>query len=154
MKQNTLALIAIFLVSVAPALYFFYVSRKELAQPPQTQSAQSTPAEYVTIQYSSPKAKDVAVGEEFGLLTCRVIDGCIFMVQLDNGQWIEGRLVTATKDEATAAVIEALKPPAAPRVLLKRKIGTGREWVVDFSLTIDGKKTTLMEWLKEKKLTL
>lgn len=107
---------------------------------------------YVTVQYSVPKAKSVAVGEELNVMACRIVDGHIFYLLLENNEWIEAHLTVATKDEATPPVTEALKTAGTPSVLLRRKFGN--YWMVDFHLTVQGKRMTLLDWLRERELTL
>jgi len=148
MKQAILYGVLLLGIAIAPAVYFYYNYQSN--EPSCIHSQQ--PPGIVTVQYSSPKVKDVIVGEEFSLLAVRIMDGHIFQVQLENGQWIEARLTTATKDEATPAVIEALKTASSPTVILRRRIGS--YWVVDFNLTLAARRTTLLEWLREQKLTL
>jgi hypothetical protein len=148
MKQVLIYGVLLLGIAIAPAVYFYYncYQCNEPSCIPQQQPG------IVTVQYSSPKVKDMVIGEEFGLMAVRIMDGHIFQVQLENGHWVEARLTTATKDEATPAVIEALKTATSPSVILRRRIG--HYWVVDFNLTLDAKRTTLLEWLREKKLTL
>jgi hypothetical protein len=107
---------------------------------------------YVTVEFASSQPKEMAPGVEFGVLSCKIIDGHVFKILLENQQWIEGRLRTATKDEATAAVVDVVRASNAPSVTLLRNFNG--YWVVEFHLTVGGKRTTLHEWLQEKKLTL
>lgn len=117
-----------------------------------TFASQKVVSPYVTIEYVSEKPKDMVVGSEFPITSCQIVDGYIFIFALDNNQAIEGRLRIATKEEATPAVIEVLKTAVSPSVVLLRKVGN--YWIVDLNLTTNAKRTTLVEWLEDKKLTL
>ena len=117
-----------------------------------TYTSQKVVSPYVTVEYLSEKPKDMVVGSEFPITSCQIVDGHIFIFALNNEQMIEGRLKIATKEEATPAVIEVLKTAVSPSVVLLRKVGP--YWIVDLNLTTNAKRTTLVEWLEDKKLTL
>lgn len=141
-KKGVLYAVLLSAIAIAPILYFYY----NYSYRPFTGDCA------VTVQYNIPKPKDMVVGEEFGVMACRILDGHVFQVQLENGCWIEARLTHATREEATPAVIEALKIATSPSVILRRRCG--RYWVVDFNLTLEARRTTLLEWLREQNLTL
>lgn len=93
-------------------------------------------------------------GAVFEVRACKVLDGYRFGMYLEGGKWIEAHLPTATKDEASQVVVELLNKatPPAPTVTLRRQVG--HYWVVDFHLTVDGKRSSVLDLLREKGLLL
>lgn len=108
--------------------------------------------DYTTIQFVAEKPREMVVGAEFLVLSCRVYDGMTFNVSLENRQNCEIKLKSFIKEEATKEIIDILKTASNPSVILRRKIDN--YWIVDFNLTIQGKRTTLIEWLGSKNLLL
>lgn len=85
-------------------------------------------------------------------LACKVLDGGVFVVTLENRQTVEVRLKSIAKQDAYPQVVEMLKTVNSPSVVLLRKIGD--YWIVDFNLTFQGKRTTIVEWLNTTGLLL
>lgn len=128
-------------VALAPIGYYSY-----------NRTMDTTDRDGVVIRFGTQTPRAMEPGAEFNVLACKVIDGHIFQVLLDNNTSTQVRLITATKDEATPAVIEALQTATSPSVVLRRKVGGC--WIVDFHVTIQGRRTALLEWLSERKLIL
>lgn len=139
--KKWLPCVLIVLFSLAPMVYFVYnnSSRGE--------------SQYPTVQFVSQQPKQMVPGTEFHVQACRIIDGYIFEVILEGHRnWTEVHLKKVTIDEATPVVVEALKTSISPTVVLRRKVGD--VWIVDFNVTFRDRRTTLLDWLEEKKLTL
>jgi hypothetical protein len=85
MKQVLIYGVLLLGIAIAPAVYFYYncYQCNEPSCMPQQQPG------IVTVQYTSPKVKDMVIGEEFGLMAVRIMDGHIFQVQLENSHWVE-----------------------------------------------------------------
>jgi hypothetical protein len=107
---------------------------------------------YGYVEFVHLEHKQVKVGEEFNIKACKIVDGYIFEVLLDNDLWIEAHLTTATKDDAAPLVAELVRMSTFPSVVLKRKVGDF--WIVDFNLTVAEKRINMMEWLKLKGFAL
>lgn len=104
------------------------------------------------IHYNISKACTMEVGAEFKVVACKVVDGSVFRLLLDNDIWIDARLTSATTEEATEPVSQFLKTANSPSVILRRQVGDS--WVVTFNVMIDGRRTSIVEWLSERKLIL
>lgn len=140
MKSKKLLLFIIGIIALVPMLVLVY----KLKQP--------APSNYPMVQYNAPGPKSMSVGEELKVGSIEILDGHVFYALLENSEWHELRLSHVTKDEATTPVLELLQKATQPSVVLRRKVGN--TWYVDFNLTLEGKRITLLEWLAEKKLTL
>lgn len=125
-----------------PVMAYFLFKNKELI----------TGKEYTTIQFIDDKPREMVPGSQFSVLSCKVYDGMSLNVTLDTRQSIDIKLKSFTKEEAGSEIVNVLKTAGSPTVILRRKIDN--YWIVDFNLTIDGKKTTLLEWLSSKNLLL
>lgn len=142
MNRTSWIVVLVVLTALVPASVFLY----------DYVTVGNAASAYETIEYVSDKPKEMVVGSELLVKACKVIDGHIFVIKLENGQVIDGRLKVVTKDEATPEVVKVLKAAGSPSVVLRRKIGS--YWVVDFNLTTEAKRITLVEWLEGKRLTL
>jgi hypothetical protein len=136
------AVIFVAFVAIAPILYFWY------SYSTTTRTASNLPM----VRWNAAGPKPMEIGEEFKVGAIQILDGHIFYAVLENNEWHELRLTHATKDEATIQIVELLQGAEQPSVILRRKLGN--VWYVDFNLTYQGKRTSLLEWLVEKKLTL
>lgn len=92
-------------------------------------------------------------GQELELKSCRILDGYQFKLFFESGE-LTGHLPVATKEEATLVVLEsfdnAMYPP--PTVELIRDAGD--HWVVDINLTLEEKRTSLTDLLRDQNLLL
>lgn len=129
-------------IALAPVGFYYYNKKVNVVTTTSTD----------VIQYGVSKTRKMEPGAEFNVVACKVIDGSVFRLLLDNNSWINARLVTATKEEATEPVSQCLKAASSPSVVLKRQIGD--MWIVNLNITIDGRRTSLVEWLSERKLIL
>lgn len=144
MKNKKLWLvILVALVAIAPVLYFWYNSVSTT-----NQFANNLPE----VRWNAGGPKLMNVGEEMKVGALQIVDGHIFYALLEDNQWHELRLTHATKNEAITFVIDFFKTAEQPTVILRRNLGD--VWYVDFNVTSNGQKTTLLDWLAEKKLTL
>ncbi len=107
-----------------------------------------------TIRSENKILKPLKVDDEFEVKACKVIDGYRFEMYLEGDNWISAHLATATKESATLAVTEIMNKTnsISPSVILKRQIGD--HWIVDFYLSVDGKKTNMVDVLRAKGLLL
>jgi len=139
-KKNWLIMLFLIVVGSVPAAYWYFFKRE------------STVDNFPVIRFVSEEPKQMVPMAEFRVFACKVLDGGVFVVTLENQQTIEVRLKMIAKQEAYQEVAEVLKSAGSPTVVLLRKIGD--YWVVDFNLTLQGKRTTMIEWLSSKGLLL
>lgn len=93
-------------------------------------------------------------GAQFQMRGCNVIDGYRFEMSLDNGQTIEAHLPVATKAEAIPIVVDCLKKASSPPPVVKLLRNTGTFWIVDFELTVDNNRSSIIEMLRSRDLLL
>lgn len=140
-------LLAIFLgvIAIAPVFLVAYYYRSVRVQEGKVPSIEFQPERF---------DKKLEEGAEIEVRACKVLDGYRFQMYLEGGNWIEAHLPVATKQEAAQFVIDLLSKatPPAPTVKLKRKLNGC--WIVDFHLTVDGKRSNLVDVLKAKGLLL
>ena len=147
MKSWILAAI-LAVVAIAPIFYLVY--NMKLA--PETRRS----PEAVTVVEFDRVIKNYALepGAVFDVLACKVVDGYKFGLYLEGEKWIEAHLAVATSEEAIPFVIELLNnaelPP--PSVTLLRQVGD--YWIVEFELTQNGKRVSLVDVLRSKELLL
>lgn len=136
------------IVVLSPSLYLVYYSKHTT----ETQYVHPTENEFIgTVQFTKPNVvRNLEVGAEFEIQACRVMDGYRFQVVLEGNKTIEAHLTSAVKDDAGSVVIDILNKARFPTVILRRQVGDF--WIVDFNLTWDGRRTTIIELLKAKGL--
>lgn len=133
------------ITAIAPFAIYFYnnglgQSLTEYQQPP-----------VATIQFQQPNfEQNMEPGAQFGITSMQILDGYKFTLQLDNGQWIEAHLSTATKEEATPTVIEMFKTGSQPSVILYRKVEN--YWIVDINLNFQEERRSLTYLLRRSLL--
>ena len=135
--------IVLAIVAIAP---FGYLAYQRLSQPV---PEQNLPA----IEFIK-SGNDLSVGSTLEVKSCRIIDGYRFLLLLENNKWIEGHLPLATKDEATAVVIEWLQNTTFPIPTIKLLRKPDNFWIVDLHLMKSGKREKLTDLLKAKNLLL
>lgn len=159
MNKSWIVAVLLALVAIVPVFYIVYNNvasvPKEITAPQIEIPEQRGPAPkgIPTIEFLVP-SKMVEPGAELVVKTCKVLDGYVFALFLENGQWIMASLPTATKPEAMQFVTERLSEQTAspPVVSLIRKVNN--TWVVDLYLTAGDKRIRLRDVLKEKDLLL
>lgn len=144
MKAWMLAVI-LAVVAIAPAICLVYYVVKSVPNDPTIASVQFEPQKV---------QKVLEVGVVFEVRACKVLDGFRYEMYLDNGKWIEVHLAVAAKDEANSFVVEWLNKTTAPppSITLLRRVGN--YWIVDFHLTVDGKRVNMVDLLRIKGLLL
>ncbi len=155
-KVWSLALI-LGVIAIAPVFALaYYLSDFTQPVPVVPVAPQEVPSEPIVadFEFESEKEKLFQPGAEFSVRSCKVVDGYRFQLYLDGGSQITGHLTSATKDEATQVVVELLNNITTPRptVILRRK--SGDNWIVDFYISVDGKRASLVEMLRKKELLL
>lgn len=137
-------------LALVPCLYLVYDQNIELpiVQP----IINSTEPVIADFEFEIQKEKELNVGVEFNLNSCKVLDGYRFQLSLEGGKQITAHLTAATKDEATTVVVGLLTEAKStrPTIILRRK--TGDYWIVDFYVSLDGKRVNLIEDLRAKEL--
>jgi hypothetical protein len=134
------------ITAIAPIVFYFY--NKDMIGTPINQ--QRPPV--ATIQFQKQNIiRKMEPGSQFGVISIQVIDGYKFKLQLDNGDWIEGHLTNATKDEALPFVIELYKTGSQPSVILYRKVED--YWIVDMQLNTQNGRESLVHLLQQQGLT-
>lgn len=125
-------------IAIAPVVYIYY--RAELLP------------NYIPFN-ALPKSSGLEAGNQYNVLSVKVLDGYRFQLRLDGDNWVECHLVTASKEEATSFVEDLLtKTGASPIVDLRRKVDNF--WIVDLYLIKDGKGESLLGLLKTSNLLL
>lgn len=131
-------------VAIAPVCFLaYYYMRDNPVEKP-----------VASVEFEKEQAPDMQVGAVIEVKAIKVIDGFRFDVFLDNGKWVEAHLPVAAKTEATEAVVELLRKatPPSPSVTLRRRVHN--YWIVDLHLTIDDKRISVTEYLRDKGLLL
>jgi len=132
--------------AIAPFVLYFY-NNGMIGQSLVGQQRQPV----ATIQFQQPNIeRRMEPGAQFGITSMQVLDGYKFALQLDNGQWIEVHLSSATKTEATPVVIEMFKTGSQPSVILYRKVEN--YWIVDMHLNLQGGRNSLIRLLQQQGL--
>lgn len=139
-KKNLMYMVILICIGLIPAGVWWYFKKDVVVD------------NFPVIQFVSEKPKEMVAGAEFKVLACKVLDGGVFVVTLENRQTVEVRLKSIAKQDAYPQVVEMLKTVNSPSVVLLRKIGD--YWIVDFNLTFQGKRTTIVEWLNTTGLLL
>jgi len=135
------------LVAIAPIYYITYHLRGGSTNP--------EPSSIATVQFQQrPRTVKLEEGANLNVLSCKVVDGYKFGLHLEGDKWIAGHLPVATKEEAIPLVIEWLNKaePPTPTVTLLRKVGD--YWIVDFHLTVNGERVSMVSLLRSKHLLL
>jgi hypothetical protein len=148
-KVSRIVLWASLVLAAAPAAILYWYSSPSK---PSSFLSHGKEADGVEIKFATPVPKEMAPGVEFGVQSVKIQDGFLFRILLENHTWIDARLKTATKDEATEQVVQVIKGSTSPSVTLLRRVNGF--WIVEFGLTVSGKRTTLSGWLTEQKLVL
>ena len=133
-------------IALAPVAFltYHYLGRPT---PPDTAIA--------SVQFESPRPpQNLEPGAKFDVKACKVLDGYRFEMYLEGNRWIEAHLAVATKEEASPIVVEWLNKtvPPPPTVTLLRQVGN--HWIVEFHLTVDGKRANMVDLLRSKGLLL
>lgn len=128
-------------VAIAPVLIFGYY-----------RSMQPVDKPIASVEFAKPQA--LKAGSQINVKACKVIDGFRYDMYLDGGNWIEAHLAVATKDEANLFVVELLKTTTYPPPTVTLLKHVGNYWIVDFCLTVDGKRVNMVNVLQEKGLLL
>ena len=146
MKRWIIA-VSLALTAIAPMVYlgYNYGFRNE----PEVQVHENN----YTIKFQV-KNTTLEPGAEIEVQACVVEDGYMFSLNLAGDQWIEGHLPVAAKEEAKKVVTSWLQKASSPppTVLLKRNVGP--YWIVDFYVTIDGSRKSVVAMLGEKGMLL
>lgn len=137
-------------VAIAPFLYLGYYMR-EIRTPRQPQRASLAIVEF----QPQSKPTSLEVGATFEIRAVNVYDGYRFVLNLEGVASVEAHLVTATRDDAIPVVIELLNSvtPPPPTATLLRSVD-GEYWIVDIQVTKDGKRGSLVDYLRNKDLLL
>lgn len=106
---------------------------------------------YVTVNYTYSLPRKLAIGEEYPVLSCKIIDGYWFYVLLEDQKWHQVKLTSVTQEKATPVVTELLQGSCSSSVVLKRKLDNS--WAVDFFVTTSGENINLLAWLKANNFT-
>lgn len=98
---------------------------------------------------------NLKMGSKYDVKACKVLDGDRFELFLEGDEWIEARLKVAAKDEARAVVVGWLNKttPPSPSVTLLRCY-SDNQWLVEFELTVDGKRESMIDLLRAAGLLL
>ena len=150
--KNFLIAFVLAAIALAPIFYIVYYGKGKLDL---NQTVVQAPPDYVaTFEFETKKVYKFEPGAQFAVQSCKIKDGHIYSLLLENDQWIDAYLTVVTKDEAVPFVVDLFKTaqPPAPTATLRRKVGS--TWVVDLSLTVDGKRVELVTLLREKGLLL
>lgn len=142
MKSRILAVLLV-VIAIAPAIilgYYYQSTHVAMSDNP-----------IASMEFSHTQTLET--GSEFDVKACKVLDGFRYDMYLEGGKWIEAHLAVATKDEANVIVVELLNATTSPPTvrLLKQ---VGNYWIVDFYLTVDGKRANMVDVLQEKQLLL
>lgn len=146
MKSWIIALV-LAVVAIAPIFYivYHYVDAT-------TPSGESSIA---TVEFQPrPQVGKLEPGVTLDVLSCKVIDGYKFLLCVEGNKWITANLPVATKEEAIPLVVDwlyAVEPPP-PTVTLLRKVGD--YWIVDFHLTHEGQRVSMVNLLRSNGLLL
>jgi len=137
--------------AIAPFLYFVYYNQTvtHTVVGPRLQNT------LAVVDFTVPVPQQLEEGLTVGVISCQVLDGYQYMLNLQDGSLIEAHLPVATKGEAIPFVVDAFNKTTAPipTAKLLRNI-EGIYWVVDIELTVDGQRKRLVDMLHEKDLTL
>ena len=141
--------ILLVLVATLPIGVYFYTQKmksfeNEAIILPSPESQDTGP----TINFEPPK-QDV---RRQALLVCKVVDGHVFELKLEDGSWIHAFLTVTTSADAKQKVVDLLNKATDPVVVIKRKTVDG--WIVEIELTYQGKKDKISDWLKANGLVL
>jgi len=135
------------ITAIAPIAIYFYNNGNMVTRPLVQQ--QRPPA--ATIQFQQQNViRKMEPGAQFGIISMQIVDGYKFMLQLDNGTWIEAHLTSATKEEAVPFVIELYKTGSQPSVILYRKVEN--YWIVDMELNTQMGRQNLVRLLQQQGL--
>ena len=151
MKKWPLILI-LMVLSIAPILYGAYHLTGDLDLFESTKKVHNN--DVVVVEFKKETSSTLTYGSKLNVIAAQVIDGCVFILDLDNGDTIEAHLCSATKPTATKVVFDLLnstKPPL-PTITVKRKFED--YWFVKFELTVDGNRVYLLDYLRQKDLLL
>lgn len=155
MKTWLLAIV-LGLLAVCPLFAMvYYVTRQDRVPPPVVQAPADENTQGV-LSFDEPF--ELNVDAEYEVLAAKVEDGYIFQLYLKDGTThgnrVEAHLPVATKEGAKEVVTEWLKnttsPP--PTVILRRKVRG--YWIVEFVLTVDNRRVSLVHLLKGRNLLL
>ncbi len=145
MKPWMLALV-LAVIAIAPlgllAYYYTRVSR-------------DTAADQSIVQFETQRPpQKMEVGAEFPVRACKVLDGFRFEMFLEGGKSIEAHLTAAAKEEAAPVVVDMLNKAEQPPPVITLRRQVGNYWIVDFSLTVEGKRCNMVDLLRAKGLLL
>lgn len=135
-------------IAIAPvAILMYHYSCKNASSEPLEQPI-------AAVQFEAETPKILEAGSKYDVKACKVLDGYRFELYLEDGKWIEAHLKVAAKDEAGAVVVEWMNKatPPPPCVTLLRHVGD--HWIVEFELTVDGKRADMVDLLRAKGLLL
>ena len=92
-------------------------------------------------------------GAEYSVRRIAVLDGSTYDILLkdDDGTRVLCELDVKATSDAKSKVLDLLNASRQPLVKLVKRQETGR-WLVDLSVTEDGKNLNLSSWLRENKL--
>ena len=145
MKSWTIALVLAF-VAIAPIFYIVYHYGDVKPQ---------EPSSIATVEFQTrPQVLKLETGVTLDVLACKVVDGYKFGLYVEGNKWITAHLSVATKEEAIPLVIDWLNAtePPPPTVTLLRKVGD--YWIVDFHITHEGQRVSMVNLLRSKGLLL
>jgi hypothetical protein len=99
---------------------------------------------------SSTLSSPISNTKEYSVVRIHVLSGHEFDLTFENGKRILGKLEVKTPVDATKKVVRLLRKSTNPRAILLRDCES--YWEVDLRINVDGRETTLSDWLKENRL--
>lgn len=145
MKSWIIALV-LAVVAIAPIFYIVYYYDGTKPQ---------EPSSIATVEFQTrPQVLKLETGVTLDVLSCKVVDGYKYILHLEGNKWITAHLSVATKEEAIPLVIDLLNTtePPPPTVTLLRNVGD--YWIVDFHITHEGERVSMVNLLRSKALLL